>query len=52
VVKKNDDKESVAVVELLLRNAIEQEALFNILLRKCLITKKEIVDEIKKLRKK
>jgi hypothetical protein len=47
---KLDPKETVTYEELLLSNTIQQEAMFNILERKGLMSKKELLEEIKKLR--
>jgi hypothetical protein len=47
---KLDSKETVTFEELLLSNTIQQEAIFNILERKGLINKQELLDEIKRLR--
>ncbi len=44
--------EVVSVEEVLLSNAIEQEALVNLLVKKGLINKKEVYEEIKKIRDK
>lgn len=48
---KIDPKETVTFEELLLSNTIQQEAMFNILERKGLMNKKELLEEIKKLRR-
>jgi len=48
--KKLDPKEVVDLKELLLSNAFEQEALVNLLEKKGIITKTELLEEIKKLR--
>jgi hypothetical protein len=47
---KIDTKDIVSVEEVLLANAIEQEALVRILVNKGLISKKEVLAEIKKIR--
>ncbi len=49
--KKLDQKEAVSFEELLISNTIEQEALINILERKGLINKKELLEEINSIRK-
>ncbi len=49
--KKLDPKEVVTFEELLISNALQQEAMFNILERKGLMNKKELLDEITRLRK-
>ncbi len=49
--KKLDQKEVVTFEELLISNALQQEAMFNILERKGLMSKKELLDEIVRLRK-
>jgi len=48
--KKLDPKETVTFEELLMSNVIEQEGLINLLARKGLISKAELLEEIKKLR--
>ncbi len=48
---KLDNKEIVTFEELLMSNVIEQEALINLLERKGLIKKAELMEEIKRLRK-
>jgi hypothetical protein len=48
--KKLDPKEIVTIEEVILAQAIEQEALVNLLEKKGLINKKELLQEIKKLR--
>jgi hypothetical protein len=50
--QKLGTKETVSFEELLLSNVIEQEALVNLLERKGVITKAELFEEIKTLRKK
>jgi hypothetical protein len=47
-----DPKEIVSIEEVMMSQVIEQEALVNVLVRKGLIEKSEIMDEIKGLRKK
>lgn len=49
---KLDPKEIVDFKELLLSNVYEQEALINILEKKGIITKTELLEEIKKLHQK
>lgn len=44
--------EVVSVEEVLLSNAIEQEALVNLLVKKGLINKKDVLEETKKIRDK
>ncbi len=48
--EKLDHKETVTFEELLLSNAITQEALINLLDKKGLINKQELLEEIKRLR--
>ena len=50
--EKLDPKEVVAFKELLMSNVYEQEALINLLERKGIITKAELLEEIKELKKK
>jgi len=50
VAEKLDPKEVVSFEELLMSNVIEQEALVNLLERKGVITKAELLEEIKALR--
>jgi hypothetical protein len=50
--EKLDPKEAVSFEELLRSNVIEQEALVNLLERKGVITKAELLEEIKRLRDK
>jgi len=47
---KLDSKEVVTFEELLLSNMYEQEALINLLVRKGLISKKEVLEEIRRLK--
>lgn len=47
--KKLDPKETVDVKELLLSEVIQTEALTNLLERKGVITKRELLEEIKKV---
>lgn len=48
--EKLNPKELVTFEELLMSNTIEQEALVNLLEKKGIITKKELLEEIKRLR--
>jgi len=50
--EKLDPKETVSFEELLITNVVEQEALVNLLEKKGVITKAELLEEIKKLRNK
>jgi hypothetical protein len=50
--EKLDPKEAVSFEELLRSNVVEQEALVNLLERKGVITKAELLEEIKRLRDK
>lgn len=50
--EKMDPKEVVSFEELLLSQVFSQEAIVNLLVRKGILTKEEIVEEIKTLRKK
>lgn len=50
--EKLKPEEIVSMAEVLLSQAIEQEALVNILVEKDLIDKDKLLDEIKKLKKK
>ncbi len=50
--EKADLKEKVMFQELLMSNVIEQEALINLLEEKGIIIKKELLEEIKRLRDK
>jgi hypothetical protein len=47
-----DKNEVVTFQELLMSNTLEQEALVNLLERKGIITRQELLEEIKKLRDK
>ena len=49
---KLDPKEVVTFEELLMSNMYTQEALINILVQKGLISKEEVLEEIKRLKKK
>ncbi len=49
--KKLDQKEAVSFQELLIGNMIEQEALVNLLERKGIISKQELLEEIQRLKK-
>ena len=48
--EKLDPREIVTFEELLMSNVIEQEALVNLLEKKGIIKKAELIEEIKKLR--
>ena len=48
--EKLDPKEVVTFEELLLSNMYEQEALINLLVRKGIISKKEVLEEIRRLK--
>ena len=48
--KKLDPKEMVTFDEVLMSNSIEQEALINLLEKKGVITKAELLEEIRKLK--
>lgn len=50
--QKLDPKDIVSVEEVLLAQAIEQEALVNLLVKKGIISKEELLEEIKRLKKK
>jgi hypothetical protein len=50
--EKLDPKELVTFEELLMANTITQEAIINLLHEKGLINKEEILEEIKRLKKK
>ncbi len=50
--EKLNPKETVSFEELLLSNVIEQEALVNLLEKKGMITKAELLEEIRRLRNK
>jgi hypothetical protein len=50
VAEKIDHKETVRFEELLMSNTITQEALINLLDKKGLINKQELLEEIKRLR--
>ncbi len=47
VLKKD---ETVSLEEVVVSNVFTQEALINVLVNKCLITKEEIIEEIKRLK--
>ncbi len=49
--KKIDPKEAVSFEEILLSNVFTQEAIINVLERKGLLTKNEVLEEIIRLRK-
>ena len=48
--EKLGNKDTVSIEELLLSNVYTQEALVNVLVRKGLITKEEVIEEIKRLK--
>ena len=48
--EKLDPKETVSLEELLMSNVYTQEALVNLLEKKWIITKAELLEEIKRLR--
>jgi hypothetical protein len=48
--EKIDNKELVSFGELLVSNTIEQEALVNLLEKKGIISKEELLEEMKRLR--
>ena len=48
--KEIDPKELVSFKELLLSNVYTQEALMNLLEKKGLLTKKEVLEEIKRIK--
>jgi hypothetical protein len=48
--KKLDLKEMVTIEELIMSNVFTQEALINLLIKKELITKDELIEEIKRLK--
>jgi len=50
--KKLDEKELVSSDELLMSNTIEQQALINLLEKKGIISKAELLEEIRSLKKK
>ncbi len=49
--KKLDQKEAVSLEEVVLTNVFTQETLINILERKGLMSKKELLEEIERIRK-
>ena len=49
--EKSDPKETVSLEELLMSNTYTQEALINLLKKKGLITEKELLEEIDKLKR-
>ena len=49
---KLDPKETVTFEEVLMSNVFTQEAIINVLERKGILTRKEVLEEIVKLRKK
>jgi hypothetical protein len=48
---KLDPKETVSFEELLMSNVIEQEALIDLLEKKGIITKSELLEEVKRLKR-
>lgn len=50
--EKMDPKEVISFEELLLSQVFSQEAIVNLLVRKGILTKEEIIEEIKLLREK
>ena len=48
--EKLNPKEVVTFEELLMSNMYEQEAIINILIRKGIITREEVLEEIKRLK--
>ncbi len=50
--KKLDQKETVSLEEVVISNVFTQEAMINILERKGLISKKELLEEINRIRTK
>jgi hypothetical protein len=50
VAEKLDPKETVSFEELLLSNVLQQEAMVNLLVRKGIFAKGEILEEIKRLK--
>lgn len=51
MIRKLDPQDMVSIKELLIAEAIEGEALVNILVQKGIITKEELLEEIKKKKK-
>ncbi len=49
--KKLDPKETVTFEELLMSNVYTQEALINLLDKKGIVAKKEVIEEIERLRR-
>jgi len=49
--KKIENKETASFEEVLISNTIEQEALVNLLVKKGIISHKELLDEIKRISK-
>ena len=47
--KRLDPKETVDLQELLMSIIVQSEALINVLDRKCLVSKQELLEEIKKV---
>ena len=48
--KKDDSRETVPLEEVVMSNVYTQEAIVNLLERKGLLTKKEVIEEIMRLR--
>ena len=48
--KKHEPRETVSLEELVMSNIYTQEAIVNLLERKGLLTKKEVIEEIKRLK--
>jgi hypothetical protein len=51
VAEKLDSKEAVSFEELLMSNVYTQEALINLLEKKGIINKEEVIEEIKRMRR-
>ena len=50
MVKKEDSREAVPIEKVVMSNVYTQEAIINLLERKGLLTKKEVLEEIKRMR--
>jgi hypothetical protein len=50
MVKKEDSREAVPIEEVVMSNVYTQEAIINLLEKKGLLTKKEVLEEIKRMR--
>ena len=48
--KKQEPRETVSLEELVMSNVYTQEAIVNLLEKKGLLTKKEVIEEIKRLK--